>query len=206
MRTSYTTIEGPFEHEVVIKGSRFIACILPCGSEDDLVDGLSYVKERYPNATHYCYAARFSGNERFSDNGEPSGTAGRPMIQVLRGSGIDDILAVTVRYFGGTLLGTGGLVQAYSETTSDAISSVRPVRMVLCERLAFDCSYQGYNRFLSECDGYILGRPEQSFSDVVGLISNVPSDRKDGFIRMVNDIARGNVQIRSLGSCYAREA
>ncbi len=205
MRSSYTTVGEYHEHEVVIKGSRFISCILPCGSESDLEDGLSSVKERYPNATHYCYAARFSGNERFSDNGEPSGTAGRPMMQVVRGSGIDDIMAVTVRYFGGTLLGTGGLVQAYSDTTSDAISSVRPVRMVLCEKLAFDCSYQEYNRFLSECGKYVLGRPEQSFSDVVNLISDVPSDSKEGFVRMVNDITRGNVQIRSLGSCYARD-
>lgn len=202
MRQSFTTIKGPIEHEVTIKGSRFISCILPCSSEEDLEKGLSYIKERYPNATHYCYAARFSSTERFSDNGEPSGTAGRPMMQVLRGSGIDDVMAVTVRYFGSTLLGTGGLVQAYSDTTSEAMDSVRPIRMVYCERLAFDCSYQEYNRFLSACDGIILGRPEQSFSDVVSLISDVPSDRKEQFIAMVNDMTKGNVQIRTIGSRY----
>ena len=203
MRESYVTIKGPLEHEVTIKGSRFISCILPCSSESDLEEGLSYVKERYPNATHYCYAARFSSNERFSDNGEPSGTAGRPMIQVLRGSGVDDIMAVTVRYFGGTLLGTGGLVQAYSDTTSEAIGSAQPVRMLYCERIAFKCGYQEYNRFLSECNALICGRPEESFTDVVDLISNVPLENRERFLRMVNDITRVNVHIRTLGYIYA---
>ena len=124
----YDTITGCCEDEMTLKGSRFIGIIMPCKVEEDIQANLAIVAKRYPNATHYCYAAIFGGSERkekSSDNGEPSGTAGKPMLMTLRGSELSDLMCIAVRYFGGTLLGTGGLVHAYTETTKIGVQHVK---------------------------------------------------------------------------------
>ncbi len=202
MRSEYITIKEFIESEDIIRGSRFISCAYPCGSDDDLNKILNDVRIRHPDATHYCYAAIFSKNDRFSDNGEPSGTAGRPILQVLKGSGIDDVAVVIVRYFGGTLLGTGGLVQAYSNGASDVIRSVSKVRMVHCSCHRMTLSYNEFSRFEKECRNLYLGRPEQDFSDVVRIKCSVPDANNDKFIETVTDITNGNVHIETVSESY----
>lgn len=105
--SDYDTIAGTRESEMTLKGSRFIGILMPCPREDCIQENIAMVSERYRDATHYCYAAVFNGSERrerSSDNGEPSGTAGKPILFALKGAGISDAMVVVVRYFGGTLL------------------------------------------------------------------------------------------------------
>ncbi|MHA6555504.1 IMPACT family protein [Corynebacterium pyruviciproducens] len=126
--------------ELEIKRSRFISHIARVQSEDEARQFVTSIKQRYPDARHHCSAYFYNVEganpvERSSDDGEPSGTAGKPILDVLTGSGLEDIACVVVRYFGGIKLGTGGLVRAYSDATAAALTHVVPVRRSL-RRLA----------------------------------------------------------------------
>ena len=110
--------------ELEVKKSRFIAYLHPCSSEDEAREFFRTVRKMHSDATHVCTAIRIGDLERSNDDGEPSGTAGHPMLAVLQNRNIDQIAAAVVRYFGGTLLGTGGLVRAYSGALGDALDSV----------------------------------------------------------------------------------
>ena len=113
------------EGELVEKKSRFIATVVPVNSEEEALDFIAAMKKKYWNATHNCSAFVVGENyeiQRCSDDGEPSGTAGRPMLDVLEGMGVHDVVAVVTRYFGGTLLGTGGLVRAYSAAMKEGLA------------------------------------------------------------------------------------
>jgi uncharacterized YigZ family protein len=111
--------------EIDVKGSKFIGLVSLCESEEQAKNFIHSVKKNHPKANHHCsaYILFQSQIERSNDDGEPSSTAGLPMLQVLRGQGLTDVIAVVVRYFGGTLLGRGGLIKAYSEAVAKAIDS-----------------------------------------------------------------------------------
>lgn len=127
---SYLVPAAPASGEMREKGSRFLALILPVGSEREAQEALAEIARRYPEATHWCWAWRlgFPPRERSSDAGEPAGTAGVPILTVLRGAGITDALAVVVRWYGGVKLGKGGLARAYSAATREALSGLE-IRM-----------------------------------------------------------------------------
>lgn len=204
MRDEYTTLHGIMTHEVIIKGSRFIAVAAPCSSESDLDALLSKVRSEYPNATHYCYAATFDSNDRFSDNGEPSGTAGRSILQVVKGSGIDDLAIIIIRYFGGTLLGTGGLVQAYSGSASDVLKGAESIRYVRSERYRISLTYSEFNVFQSSCSS-LCSVAEQGFSENVTLVADVPLKNKSQFIKVMMDLTKGGFMQDTVGAGYCAE-
>ena len=108
--------------EIEIKKSKFFGILSPASSIEEAREILSNVRKRYPNATHYCTAMIFGNIQRSNDDGEPSGTAGLPMLECLRHKELDNVVMIVVRYFGGTLLGTGGLVKAYQQSTLSAIA------------------------------------------------------------------------------------
>lgn len=108
--------------EIEIKKSKFFGIISPASSIEEAREILSDVRKRYPKATHYCTAMIFGNIQRSNDDGEPSGTAGLPMLECLRHKELDNVVMIVVRYFGGTLLGTGGLVKAYQQSTLSAIA------------------------------------------------------------------------------------
>lgn len=108
--------------EIEIKKSKFFGILSPASSIDEAREILSDIRKRYPNATHYCTAMIFGNIQRSNDDGEPSGTAGLPMLECLRHKELDNVVMIVVRYFGGTLLGTGGLVKAYQQSTLSAIA------------------------------------------------------------------------------------
>ena len=115
---AYSTVCGYGTGEIVEKKSRFIAEVFPVDSEEDVSAQIEKIKKQYWDARHHCWAyviGRNPGTERMSDDGEPAGTAGKPILEVIRGKGLTDVLIVVTRYFGGTLLGTGGLVRAYTQ-------------------------------------------------------------------------------------------
>lgn len=141
MRTYPRTIAAPGTHELVIKKSRFICTLARAETEDEARAMIGAVRERHWDANHNCSAYRVGPEGRFqrtSDDGEPSGTAGVPMLAVLNHRDLTDIVAVVTRYFGGTLLGAGGLIRAYGQSVSAAIDAVgiverRPVALVAVE-------------------------------------------------------------------------
>ena len=128
MSTEWATLAGPVESELVIKKSRFLGRVMPVSGRTEAYAEVARLKDLHPGAVHVCWALLAGGQSAAVDDGEPSGTAGRPMLDVLRGSGMLDIAAVVVRYFGGVKLGTGGLVRAYSDAVSLVLPEVPRVR------------------------------------------------------------------------------
>ena len=123
------TILHPISHEIVIKNSRFIGILLPIDSSD-IHSYLRNIQEEYPKATHYCYATIYDQEKHSSDDGEPGGTAGMPILNVLEKEDLNHILAVVVRYFGGIKLGAGGLVRAYTKTITETLKNAELIELV----------------------------------------------------------------------------
>lgn len=118
------TIDKNTKGETIIKNSKFITLLFKIKSKNDVSDILDNIKKAYPKATHYCYAYVVDSSKKSSDDGEPGGTAGMPILNVLEKEKITNILAIVVRYFGGIKLGAGGLVRAYSKSVKDTLALV----------------------------------------------------------------------------------
>ena len=155
----YITIEGSNTAEYEEKHSRFIGTCFHCESEQQASEIIAAQKSKYWDARHNVYAYLLQdGSARFSDDGEPHGTAGMPMLDVIKGSGITNVLVVVTRYFGGILLGTGGLVRAYSTSTRDALAGAQRVLMCSCSEYEIECDYGNYDRLvrlISDCGGML---------------------------------------------------
>ncbi|MDO4502230.1 MAG: YigZ family protein [Coriobacteriia bacterium] len=144
----YTTIEGQAEAEIIEKKSRFICALAHVETEEEAQAFVQSVREKHKQARHNVYAwiLRDGNRERCSDDGEPQKTAGLPTLEVLRGAGVTDIVAVTTRYFGGTLLGTGGLVRAYTQTAQAALAEANVVLISSCVDIHIAMPYAYYDK------------------------------------------------------------
>ncbi|MBQ7926162.1 MAG: YigZ family protein [Lachnospiraceae bacterium] len=153
---SYRVLLEGGEGEIVEKKSRFIATIRRCENEEQAVAFVEEMKKKYWDARHNCSAMVIGARgelTRCSDDGEPSGTAGRPMLEVLLGEGIRNIAVVVTRYFGGTLLGTGGLVRAYTQAVQEGLKACKVGRMRLGRRIEIHTDYNGVGKLQ-----YIFGQ------------------------------------------------
>ena len=117
-------------YEITIKNSKFIGVIIPIESINDVKDNLNKIKEEYKNATHYCYAFNLINDKGFSDDREPNKTAGIPILDVIEGNDLVNVLVIVIRYFGGIKLGPGGLIRAYSNTTKEVINKSTLVDLI----------------------------------------------------------------------------
>lgn len=124
------TITNKEIYETTIKNSKFIGVIVPIESINDVKDNLIKIKEEYKNATHYCYAFKLINDKGFSDDREPNKTAGIPILNVIEGNNLVNVLVVVIRYFGGIKLGPGGLIRAYSNTTKEVINKSTIVDLI----------------------------------------------------------------------------
>jgi uncharacterized YigZ family protein len=148
MSDIYRTIATPAEGIYKEKGSRFISFLFPVTSEEEIREILRRIKKEHHTARHHCYAWRLGAGEiryRANDDGEPSSTAGKPILGQLISHDLTQVLLVVVRYFGGTLLGTSGLINAYREAAADAIRNATPVEQLVEEELLIECSYNELN-------------------------------------------------------------
>lgn len=125
------TIKENIKNEIIIKNSKFITILIKITNEKEIKEKLKQVKEDYPKATHYCYTYKIGENiKKSSDDGEPSGTAGLPMLNILDKENITNVLAITIRYFGGIKLGAGGLIRAYSNSVKEALNKVNTNELI----------------------------------------------------------------------------
>ncbi|MEG1848075.1 MAG: YigZ family protein [Lachnospiraceae bacterium] len=154
--TQYRTIMTGGMGEIIEKKSRFIATLEPIASEQEAKQVISAVKKTYRNATHYCYAWVVGEENGCSDDGEPSGTAGRPILNVLQKEGLSHVIIVVTRYFGGTLLGTGGLIRAYTEAAKNGLLTVDIVSMIYGSQICITMEYNdaGKIQHLLETRGF----------------------------------------------------
>lgn len=203
--SDYSTVDGVCEDELTLKGSRFIGIVMPCPAESDIQTNISSVMEKYRDATHYCWAAIFNGSERrerSSDNGEPSGTAGKPILFSLKGTGLSDIMCVVVRYFGGTLLGTGGLVHAYGETSKLALTHVRSADRRACAKYRFTLDYGYYSQFEAKMRDIMARKPVCEYSDKVDVVAWIPVGREEEFERRITDLTERHVRLWRMDDEY----
>lgn len=162
----------------IIQKSKFIGYIVPIEDDEDAIKKLDEYRKRYADATHVCYAyvADILGHTaRFSDDGEPSGTAGQPILNVLKGNDLKKVLSVVVRYYGGIKLGTGGLTKAYSDATNLALKSSTILKFKLCDVYQLILEYNEFKKAPSIFDNLGLTIVSQEFSSDVKLQISVPS-------------------------------
>ncbi len=186
--------DAVFTGELIEKKSRFIANIRKVESEAEAAAFIEEIRKRYYDARHHCSAFVIGSRgelTRCSDDGEPSGTAGRPMLEVLIGSEIRGIIAVVTRYFGGTLLGTGGLVRAYSGAVQEALKQCPTAWMRYGKRIQVDTDYNGIGKLLYLMGQEGLSQESCEYTDKVCLKLLVPGDKVDFFCKQVTELTAG---------------
>ncbi len=151
---SYLTIKSEATSEYIEKRSKFIGSAFPCKTEEEALCIIERLRTKYWDARHNCYAFVVDDGRtsRFSDDGEPHGTAGKPILEVINGKNIKNVLVVVTRYFGGVLLGTGGLVRAYTTATKEALENAGALEMVPCTVFDIVCEYQDHATLLKLCE------------------------------------------------------
>ena len=193
---AYQTVAGTGESELVISKSRFLGFCLPVSSEAQAQERLQELKKRFWEARHCCYAFRLTegGVSRSSDDGEPSGTAGAPILNVLAQNNVENALIAVVRYFGGVLLGTGGLVRAYGKAASEALSAAGIQQMRVCERVDIVLSYASYAALepLLRTGQY---RAEPEFGEQVTLHCVLPLEETESFLQAVTERTDGGARV-----------
>lgn len=163
---TYKTIDSPAEGLYKEKGSKFIAYAFPVSEEQQIKEITAKLKKEHHSARHHCFAWRLgSGHQlfRFNDDGEPSGTAGRPILGQIQQRELTDILVVVVRYFGGILLGTSGLMNAYKQAASDALSNAVIVEKIIETTIEVNFDYLAMNDFMTVLKEFQLGMKENHF-------------------------------------------
>ena len=184
------TLEHPVESDFEIKKSRFIGRIESIHSQEEGLAKVAALWQQHPEARHVCYAMLVNGQVRQSDDGEPSGTAARPMLNVLQHKGLDNVLATVVRYFGGIKLGAGGLVRAYSQAISDPLNTaelieVRPQSTVM---IYFGYEFESQVRHLAEQQGLTLNL---DYSEQVSACVKGELESLSKFLTLLNNQLRG---------------
>jgi uncharacterized YigZ family protein len=204
MAQTYTTIVKAAEIEFVERKSVFYGYAAPVKTEED---ALALVKERralMPDATHHVFGYHMKGGilARYSDDGEPQGTAGMPVLEAIRKSGADDALVVVTRYFGGILLGAGGLVRAYAHTAHLALEAAGIVTYETYAELEITCSYSDYQKYLSQLPRFGAVMDDTDFSDRVTLRFAVKKHLADDVRTLVREISAGADELRVLGERF----
>jgi len=199
MSDKYRTIQSRASAEFKEKGSKFISQIFPVQSREKAEEIVSSVKKDYHDATHNCSAFRVGiGDDavyHYDDDGEPSGTAGQPIYQAIVGADLTDVLIVVTRYFGGTKLGTGGLIRAYGAAANRAIEDAKVITKYLAETLTIHTTYDDISqvmRVLDEVDGKIL---RQDYGEGIVLKVAVRKSLAPQFTRKLTDLTAGRIEI-----------
>ena len=192
------TVAEPFQHEIdKIKGSRFIASIFPLAQSEELPPLIESCREQFRDAGHHCYAWRLSGADRmrYSDDGEPSGTAGRPILQEIDGRDLVDVAVIVSRIFGGTKLGTGGLIRAYGGAAAEALDLATIVERTVVKTLTirFDYGFTGPVQGVLASFGLTAGSSD--YGAEVAFELAVPIEQVEDVRAALVDATHGSIEI-----------
>lgn len=200
MLAHFKTVESYGSAEIVIKKSRFIGHAKPVDSEEEAIEFIEAVKKQHAQATHNCSAYMIGERDQIqkqSDDGEPSGTAGKPILEVIRHQGLKNVAVVVTRYFGGIMLGAGGLIRAYTDGAVAGIEAAKPIYKVNHRRVLVEVDYTWYGKLENELrnQGMLLG--EIAFTDKVSVTCFPLADQAESFIHWLTDITQGQGVILS---------
>ena len=195
-------LKSKVQIETMVKGSRFLAEAIPCQKQDKARSILKAQKEKYADATHVVHAFMLGKAGEvmgMSDDGEPSGTAGRPVLDVLKGSGATDIMLTVTRWFGGTLLGTGGLVKAYGGAAKELLSQCQESgaleEYVPKKEFSFECDYALYKSVKRAFDEFSIDGLSEDYADKVRASAKVPQDQYEALAARLKDLSKGKILI-----------
>lgn len=200
----FKTVYQGASAEIVEKKSRFIADVFPVATEEEALAALEKVKKQYWDARHHCWAyviGEEQVQERCSDDGEPSGTAGKPILEVIRGQELHNILIVVTRYFGGTLLGTGGLVRAYTQASQEGLALSNIITRINGVKLRIETDYTGLGKIQ-----YLLGQQgitvfESEYTERVQLTVLIPGDKEKKLSADIIEATNGQAVVEKDEMC-----
>lgn len=202
----YRTVELESSDYFVEKKSKFIGYAKPVSTQDEAVEFINTIKSKHWDATHnvYAYVLRENNTQRYSDDGEPSGTAGVPVLDVILKENVTDVCVVATRYFGGTLLGAGGLVRAYSHTSKIALDAAHIITMANCQIYSVIVDYSFYDRLnvlLSDFGATVIN---SDFSTSVCVEFSIKEDISELLKDKLTDISNGKYSLNYLRSEFAK--
>lgn len=206
MLQEYKTVEFESNDEFVEKKSKFIGYVKPIKSVDEATDFINKIKSKHWDATHnvYAYILRENNIQRYSDDGEPSGTAGVPVLDVLLKNGVVDVCVVVTRYFGGTLLGAGGLVRAYSHGSKIALNSGNIITMAPCKILSVCIDYSFYERLNILLNEFCANIENTEYTDKINVKFSIKADKEMLFNEKLTDISNGLYTAVLIGEKFSK--
>ncbi|WP_416561174.1 IMPACT family protein [Limnohabitans sp. yimb22184] len=187
------SLARPAHHELIIKKSRFIACVETVSGRDEALNRVAQLKAQHPDAAHVCWALLAGGQSAANDDGEPGGTAGRPMLEVLRHQDLEGVMASVVRYFGGVKLGAGGLVRAYTDAVAQALLKADKVAQIKTRHLACSVPYALEGLVRRELDGVEAVLNSVTHASMVTLQFELPETQSAALVTRLNESGRGQL-------------
>lgn len=187
------TLAAPARSELIIKKSRFIGCVQPMADRASAQQVVDSLRREHPGAAHVCWALLAGGQSAAVDDGEPSGTAGRPMLDVLRHQELEGVLATVVRYFGGVKLGAGGLVRAYTDCVAQALLSAPKIRLQRMTALRCSVPYALEGMMRREIAAVQAELLDVAHGSLVTLLWRMPEEASAAFVQHLNDIGQGRL-------------
>ena len=196
MIDNYLTIKESVSAEIVEKKSKFIAKIIPVESEDEALKELEKIKKENRDSRHNVFSYRIAnGSERASDDGEPSGTAGVPILDILRGNKLQNVLVVVTRYFGGILLGTGGLVKAYTDSTKEALKNAVIIEKVLQKQYEIEVPYTYNDKIIYYCRTNNLKIVDTKYEENAKIYIAVKNEFSNKFEKDIQELSNREAKI-----------
>lgn len=194
---SYTTVYEYASDSFTEKKSEFIGHICPVKTAEEAVAFIEHIKSQNRKARHnvYAYVLRDGNASRYSDDGEPQGTGGVPVLDVINKAGLTDVCVVVTRYFGGVLLGASGLVRAYSQACSLAVAAAKKMEMCECSRISFSCDYTLYGRVSYLLPEFGVITEKEDFADTVNLSVLCKSELVEELKRKLTDVSNGQLEL-----------
>lgn len=202
----YRTVEFASDDFFVEKKSKFIGYARPVKTVEEATEFISQIKSKHWDATHnvYAYVLRENNIQRYSDDGEPSGTAGVPMLDVLLKENLVDVCVVGTRYFGGTLLGAGGLVRAYSHTSKIAVEAAHIITMAECDVMSVSVDYSFYERLNNLLSDFSANVKDTVFADNVKIVFSLKKDRVESLQEKLTDISNAKYSLEYINSEFTK--
>lgn len=199
------TLAGSGSATVTDRRSEFIGYAVPVSSEQEATEFVAGIKKKHADARHnvFAYVLRGGAVKRYSDDGEPQGSAGMPVLDVLVKSGLDDVAVVVTRYFGGILLGTGGLVRAYSSAAAAAIENAGVVTLRECARLKVTMSYNDHSRIGNDLKRAGASVVDTAYGENVELTVTVPETERESLCERLTELTAGRANVAVDGSVMA---
>lgn len=193
----YITILKDGTAEYIDRKSVFIGYAKPCKTEKAALDFIGAIRKKHSDARHnvYAYSIKENNTIRYSDDGEPQGTAGIPVLEVIKKKELVDVAVVVTRYFGGILLGGGGLIRAYTQAASDALADGEIVGFDLFTPISVACNYSEYDKLMFEINKVTHKMISTDYTDRVALKFNVKSDEAESFEKRITEVFGGRVKL-----------